>query len=164
MRFILIKLSLLAIAVGVCASPTLAAETVTAELNVSAEVVDTCVFTSVSPLGFATIDTTKDTTETSIGSVEIACTSGHTGVSVTLDGGENASGGVRSMISSATDTVPYKVYTQANHTGEIAIDGNAWSGNLIAAVAQTISVYGMVPKGNYLLGTYADTITVTMNY
>jgi len=164
MRFAPIKISLLAIAAGICATPTLAAEQATTTLGVSATVVDTCVFTSALPLGFATIDTSKDTTETTVGSVVIACTSPHTGVSVTLDGGENASASVRNMISAASDTVPYKVYTQANHTGEIAIGGDAWSGDLSAAVAKTISVYGMVPKGNYQTGAYGDTITVTMNY
>lgn len=125
---------------------------------------DTCSLTATTALAFGTIDASTNTSETTPGVVQVLCTGPHVGVSVTMDGGDNPSGGVRYMSDGGSNTLPYFIYSDAGHSGAVAEGGTIFSGNISANVAQNIQVFGQVPSGTYDAGNYSDVIVVTLTY
>ena len=136
----------------------------TANLNVSAVVLDSCTLTAATALAFASIDTSSASNEVTPGSVVVLCTGNRTGASVTLGGGENISGGTRRMASTGGAFLPYSVYADASRSSAIASGGTLFSGNITALVPQAIAVHGQVPAGSYSAGLYSDTILVTLTH
>lgn len=153
------------VALGVCASgaPAMAAEETT-NLNVNAIVADSCTVVAGTALSFATIDTTSDANQTVPGVITVVCTSSRTGMSVSLGGGGQASGGLRYMSDGGTNTIPYKLHSDISHNTEVAIDGDVFNGNASPAIPVIIPVYGQIPAGNYAAGAYSDTVLVTLTH
>lgn len=154
-------LSIAAAGTMALAAPSFAA-TDTAVLGVSATVADTCVVAASLPLAFATFDSGSVIDEDSAGLVSVICSSNKV-VQVSLGGGLNESSGQRQMIGTG-NLVPYNVHSDASHSTAVAVDGDLFNGAVVAAVPTNLSVYGQIPAGDYVAGTYADTITVTLTY
>ena len=157
-------LSAAALALLSIAPQTTNAATLTADLNVLAVVLDTCLVTSASTLTFANPSATAATNETTPGTITILCTGAHNDVTVTLGGGANAAGGVRKMADTQSNLLPYSVFSNAGHTSAVAIDGEIYNDDLAPATPVVLTVYGQVPAGTYAAGTYRDTVLVTLNY
>ncbi|GAA6187912.1 spore coat U domain-containing protein [Litorivita sp. NS0012-18] len=148
-----------------CAAATVAgAAEETANLSVSALVLDSCTLTAATALSFATIDSANASNEVTPGSIVVLCTGNRTGASVALSGGDNFSGGTRKMVSTSGDLLPYSIYSDAGRSSAIASGGAVFSGNLSAVVPQVIPVYGQIPAGSYSAGLYTDTILVTLTH
>ncbi|MEO8460551.1 MAG: spore coat protein U domain-containing protein [Dokdonella sp.] len=77
--------------------------------------------------------------------------------------------GVMSGTGSNTDQVPYQLYSNAGYstvwgnTATTTTIGNGVAG-AGSGLAQTISVYATAPSANFTPDSYADTVTVTVNY
>lgn len=137
----------------------------TANLGVSASVLDTCILTAPIPLTFGTLDASSDTTQTTPGQIAVTCTAAKTGVTITLGGGGAASSGLRHMSDLAGEnTLPYRLYSDATHEDEVAVDGTVYNGDISAVLELPISVYGKIPAGSYATGAYSDTVLVTLTY
>jgi spore coat protein U-like protein len=163
LRIALKLLALFTIFVSVNTSVSLA-ETTTGDLIVSATVADTCTLTATTTLDFGTVTASTTTSEDTAGELEILCTGAHIGVTVTMDGGDNPSGGQRYLSDGGSNTIAYSIHSDSGHTSAVAIDGTIFTGNISANVAQPVPVYGQIPSGSYNAGSYGDTITATLTY
>lgn len=139
------------------------AATSTGTLLVTAAVLDTCLVVAT-PLAFGDLDGSAATAELAPAVVTVTCTSNKTGLTVDLGEGGNASAGQRYMVSVGGQTLPYDIYTDSGHSAEVAVDGEIFNGDVTAVIPTAISVYGMIPEGDYNLGAYTDTVTITVTY
>jgi spore coat protein U-like protein len=145
------------------AQPAAAAET-TADLGVSASVLESCNLSAVTALAFGPVATNAATPQITPGVVSIVCTNTKPSVTVSLDGGAQPDGTTRRMATSGGAFLPYKVHSDAGHANEISIGGTLYSGGVTAAVPTLLNVFGEIPQGNYSAGEYSDTIVVTLTY
>lgn len=96
-------------------------------------------------------------------SVIVTCTSGLS-PRLTLDGGLNGSDALRKMVSGNT-LIPYRLYSDATHNSEIAINHSM---SLVAdGTAQNVPIYGRILPADQTstapaAGTYVDTVTATL--
>lgn len=139
-----------------------ATNTATGTLSVSAIVANSCTVAST-PLLFATIDASTETSEATPAAVSVTCTATQSNVTVSLGGGSNASGGQRHMANGNSDLLPYALYSDAAHSSSVGVDGTVFSGSL-GTLTKAFNVYGTVPAGAYPAGTYTDSVLVTLNY
>jgi len=102
----------------------------------------------------------------STGTVNVYCTAG-TLATVSLDLGSHASGATRRMLAGAANFLNYEIYRDAARTiiwnavntdsGTSASKNTPISGGFVA--------YGRIPAGqDVTMGSYADTMLVTVNY
>lgn len=145
------------------------AATTTTTFSVDATVSDSC-SVSATQLDFGAIDplnnATNDTDATS--TVDVTCSSG-TGYDVGLDAGTGGDGTVtgRAMSDGGTNTLNYSLYTDSARTTNWDDAGGT---NTVTGTgdgtALSHTVYGRVPSGQETtpVGTYTDTITVTVTY
>jgi spore coat protein U-like protein len=143
-------------------TPAMAAVS-TSNLSISATVLDLCKVTADS-VAFGNLSNTSSTNEASAGNIEVICTSAKSSVTVTLGSGENADGTQRQMVSSGGDTVPYALHSDSAHSNAVAVDGAIYTGAVAVATPKNIAVYGQVPAGDYVAGSYTDTVLVTLTY
>ncbi|HYI48983.1 MAG TPA: spore coat U domain-containing protein [Allosphingosinicella sp.] len=147
-------------------APALAA-TVSAPLTVNATVTANCTV-STSPLAFGDVDSTSASDVDAAGGLSITCTNG-SGWTASADvgSGSGASFANRRMTSGA-NLLNYNIYTTAartvvwgDGTGSTATIGGTGSGS-----AQAVTVYGRVAGGqtSVPIGSYADTVSVTVTY
>ena len=143
-----------------CASA--AAATATNTFTVTATVSATCAVTPTG-LAFGTYATAQvDATS----SITVTCTS-TTPYNVGLDAGTGASATVLARKMTGTGaTLNYTLYSDSGRTtnwGNTAgTDTVAGTG---AGTAQTLTVYGRIPAGQYVVpGNFTDTITATVYY
>ena len=150
--------------VTIMSSPLYAASQATGALSVSATVIDTCTVTAT-PMAFASLNTSVITNNATPSQITIICTSEKTGVNVTLDGGTAWSGSERQMTNQANNKLPYSLYKDAARETELS-SGDTISTNMaITAVEPTfINIFGQVTAGDYAVGIYSDTVTITVNY
>ncbi|SDP83494.1 Spore coat protein U (SCPU) domain-containing protein [Rhodoferax sp. OV413] len=139
------------------------AASATANFNVTATVLTSCTV-SATDLVFGTYDggSASDTTTTSTISVNCSLLTPYT---ISLNSGTYASGAVRRM-GSGTSRLTYEIYRDAGMTGIFgtvaAVLGVSGIG---AGVAVPATIYGKIPKNqNVTPGSYADQITVTVDY
>jgi spore coat protein U domain-containing protein, fimbrial subunit CupE1/2/3/6 len=158
------------VALGIIAlSNTLAsAATATASLGVSATVSNNCTI-STTPLAFGPYDPAGINASTNLdgtATVVIACTKG-AAATIGLNPGSNASGSVRRMANGSV-YLTYEVYKE---TARTSVWGNSGidlydAGTAPSSAAQTFTVYGRVAAGqtSATAGSYADTLTATVNF
>lgn len=151
---------------GLTAGSAMAA-TSTTTFGVNATVADSC-SVSATALDFGSIDplagTDKDTTTT----IDVTCTNTTT-YDVGLDAGATTGATVtaRQMTDASTNTLDYSLYSDSGRTTNwgdtVGSDTVAGTGD---GTAQVLTVYGRVPSGQQTatVGTYSDTITVTVTY
>ena len=151
-----------------------------ASLSVSADINASCTI-STTDLSFGTYDAivanaSQDLTETA--TISTTCTSGATSV-VTMGGGDHpsfsrgrgpGSGTIRNMANEgSTSYLRYEIYADASHT--IVWNYSQVSMSSVASVtgtgaSQDMTVYGKVFKNqkDAAAGSYADTVTIGVNY
>ena len=151
--------------VAIAAQPALAA-TASANLGVSATVTSDC-SVSTSAVAFGNVDVTTGDAVDATGGLSVTCTNG-TAWSASADAGagSGATLAVRKM-TSGTDLLSYALYVDSGRTSAwgdgaatATIDGTG-NGSL-----QSSTVYGRVFGGqnSSVVGSYADTVAVTVTY
>lgn len=151
------------------------AETDTADLAVSATVVNTC---AIGPgtLAFGSAlsaavnaatgaaGTTANVDADSGASISIICTNGAS-AAITGGAGANAAGSVRKMLS-GSDLLPYELYTDSGRTTVFnATNSIPYTGT--GAATTTTAIYGRILGTDLAAakkGSYADTVAMTITY
>jgi spore coat protein U domain-containing protein, fimbrial subunit CupE1/2/3/6 len=145
-----------------------AAGSASANLSVSASVANNCTI-STSPLAFGAYDPVVANASSNLdatGMVTVACTKGAT-ATIGLGLGSNASGNTRRMTDGSTNFLTYEVYQDSSRS---AVWGNSGAELLSPSAAPSKStrdftVYGRIPSNQDVpAGSYADTVTATVNF
>jgi spore coat protein U-like protein len=147
------------------------AGTATSQFQVTASVAANCTITSTS-LGFGPYDPIVNNAASPLnqtGSVSVSCTKG-AGIEVGLDVGlyhTNATGTTRAMKETASaNYLNYELYLDSGHTtvwNNIAPNWATWTST--GKTAHELTIYGQVPSAqDVAIGSYADTITATVNF
>jgi spore coat protein U-like protein len=114
--------------------------------------------------GYDPIVTNKTTALTATGSITITCNQNTVGT-VALNNGlysANASGTTRAM-ASGTNYLSYELYTTSARS--VVWSSTNTVSDTGTGSAQTLSVYGTIPAGqNKAIGSYSDTVTVTVTF
>lgn len=128
------------------------------------ETVDFGNLTTVGPLGTAVNKTA---------SLKVKCNSGAAYTVYLGDGNQRISGGYRQM-KNGTALLPYQLYKDSARTqvwdetgGTTATGGTGGVNGTGAGTDQTLTVYAQIPAGVVVpgtLGTYTDTVIVTVTY
>lgn len=150
-------------AIVAIASVPAVATTTTASLAISANVLSTCSLTGGSiPFGTYTSAQLDQS-----GTMSVLCTNG-VPYTVALDAGAGSGATIsaRKMTGSGGGTLNYSLYRE---TGRTSNWGNTGTSDTVAGtgsgVAQTVTVYGRIPAGQTpLVGSYTDTVTITLTY
>ncbi len=160
------------IAILAIASVTARAGTTTSTFAVTANVISSCVINSVGALGFGAYDPNAATALTGTSTINVNCTKGSP-YTVALDYGiHGGTAANRIMQDAGTDTLNYNLYVDSGYTkvwNSTCVAGNNCDSGTGAgpgvANQQTYTVYGQLPAGqNAPVGSYSDTITVTVNF
>jgi spore coat protein U-like protein len=145
---------------------TASAATTTTTFGVTATVSDSCSVTA-SALGFGTIDPTSGTATDATTTIDVTC-SNSTTYDIGLDAGTTSGATVtsRQMDDGGGNLLDYALYSDSGRTTNwgdtVGTDTVAGTGD---GTAQTHTVYGRVPdQPTALVGSYSDTITVTVTY
>ena len=177
---------MVAMALGAgCASQALAG-TATTNLSVSASVAKNCALTT-NAVAFGAYDPVAthaaagvDLNNGTAGSVNVTCTKGSTGITITLGLGANVLGSTRRMLGGTSgDFLSYELYQPSAGTpwgctfpgatvwGTAGANiytptGVTWS----ALAAQSFKVCGTVAKGQNVSAdaSYTDTVVATVNF
>lgn len=146
-----------AIALGALASPALA------------DILGQC-NASVTGVAFGIYDPLSPNALASTAAITVSCTLVANASSITIDLSAGASGSfVTRSLSSGADALSYNLYQDAAHT-QIWGDGTGGSIEFSGKVTPgkpslSATVYGVLPAAqDVAVGSYLDTITVTVNY
>lgn len=143
------------------------AATTSTSFGVSASVSDSC-SVSASALDFGTIDVMANIDTDATTTIDVTCSSS-TDYNIGLDAGTatGASVTTRQMTDASSNALNYSLYSESGRTTNwgdtVGTDTVADTGS---GSAQTHTVYGRVPSGqtSAVVGSYSDTITVTVTY
>ena len=133
-------------------------------LNITATVIAQCTITTT-PVAFGEISPTQAATAT--GSITISCDDDNTLDSVTLDGGNNESGGTRQMTDNADHYVPYTLSVGGSSVapdGDIASSFTLIGGGPYEASADVEGGIAAVVAPGREVGDYSDAVTITVTY
>jgi spore coat protein U-like protein len=127
-----------------------------------------CSFNSVTGINFGAYDVFNSSHTDSTGSITYTCVSLLTPITIDLSKG-NASSYVTRQMRQSTNTLEYNLFLDATRT-TIWGDGTGGSSRygpimppLLTQV--TVTVYARIPaRQNARVGSYTDTITVTINF
>jgi spore coat protein U-like protein len=149
------------------------AATKTTTFPVTANVISNCTITAT-PVAFGAYDPVVVNSPTGVnatatGTVSVNCTKGDAGVWVGLDNGSNYLAPNRRMLSGVANYLNYGLYQDAAFTtawgNTAATAPAAFPAFASAGTAQTLTVFGQLPKGqDAVVGAYTDTVTATVNY
>jgi spore coat protein U-like protein len=137
----------------------------TANMTVTATVVNTCQLRNTPLLGFGALNPLTVNTDVAIG-IDWACTNGFV-TSIALGGGGSGNIAARTMASGG-NALPYQLYTNAGRT---TIFGDGTTGSLVPVTGvgygttNTVQVYGRVTQAAAQAapaGAYTDTVLVTI--
>lgn len=159
---------LLAVALAMAQGATPAfAGTAQDTFQVTASVVPSCRFTTAVDVNFGDLDVYGFGTKLANGSVSVLCTKAGS-YTIELDNGVNPDGSGNRQMANGTAVLPYELY-QDQATTKVWKSGNdalAFAGD---GLIDAMTVYGvlvwtqdMLP--NAPVGSYADTVTATVNY
>ena len=138
------------------------AATAPATFAVTATVQATCLI-SASPLAFGVYTGVAIAINTTI---TVTCTN-TTAYDVGLDPGTYAAATVttRRMTGPAAAGLPYALFQDVPHAVNWGNSTGSWEHGTGNGAAQVITVYGQIAAGLFVTpGSYADTITATVNY
>jgi spore coat protein U-like protein len=152
---------------AICLPAPAIAGTASGSLATSATVTANCTV-STSALAFGNVDSTSASNVDATGGLTITCTNGSAwAASAGVGGGSGASYADRRMTAGG-NLLSYNIYTSAarttvwgDGTGSTATLGGTGTGS-----AQSVTVYGRVGGGQSTvpIGSYADTVSVTITY
>jgi spore coat protein U-like protein len=148
----------------VSVAPAAQAATTTANMSVQLILASSCAIGSVATLDFGSV-TGLTSALTATANILVTCTSG-TPYTVELGAGTGtgATTAVRKMTSGA-NTVNYSIYKEGTHTNVLGTGATDRLSSTGTASAQTFTAYGQVPiQSTPPIGTYADTVLVTVTY
>ena len=150
------------------AAPAVAGVTNT-DLAVSAAVEATCTV-STTAVAFGGVNTLSATADVANGALIVTCTPGTTWAATAgLGNGTGATFALRKMtIAATTNTLSYTLYTNSTRTiiwGDGVSPNGSFTGTGTGA-AQANTIYGRVPgsQGTAAIGSYADTVAVTVTF
>jgi spore coat protein U-like protein len=141
------------------------AATATTTFNVTATVLDGCSVTATN-MSFGTFINT--TTSTTTNTINVICNN-ETQYSIALTPGNNGGPNFTRNLVSGNNLLPYNIYKDNAYT-QIWGDGTGGSTTMANLVAngseQSYTAFGKIPpiENEPASGTYADTITVSVNY
>jgi spore coat protein U-like protein len=154
--------------VSIAAGRTLAGQTATSSLTVTASVAKNCTI-STAPVNFGAYDTVAANATApldGIGTITVTCTKGAV-AKVGLNAGSNAQGTTRRMSQGAAAFLTYELYKDAAHatvwgdTADTALDVPAAPNRN----PRTFTAYGRVPAAqDATVGNYTDTVVATVNF
>ncbi|HVZ75163.1 MAG TPA: spore coat U domain-containing protein [Polyangia bacterium] len=128
-----------------------------------------CSFMSATGPAFGSYDVFKASSTDSAGNLSFTCTGGAS-LTITLSAGLGMSYTPRLLQRMGGGaTLPYNLYLDGNHT-QIWGDGNGSTFvngplNPVDGAINMISIYGSIPPNQDVpLGTYNDTVVVTLNF
>jgi spore coat protein U-like protein len=155
-----VSLSTLALFICLTGTPALYAATATTTFNVTATVPTSCSVSAGGDLAFGSYTGTQiDATTT----VSITCTNG-TAYTAGLDDGLNYSAPNRRM-ANGTAYLNYELYSDSGRTTRWGNATGSWVSDTGTGSAQSKTVYGRLAGSQTLVvGSYTDTITVTITY
>jgi len=158
-----LRCALAALAFGL-AAPALA-QTATANLAVSATVVNNCSITA-NPIVFGNYDPITAAAVDGAGSVVVTCTATRAWWVGLGAGSGGATAGVSRSMSLGASRLGYELYQDNGRTtvwGNTQATGVAGTGS---GAAQTVPVYGRVAAGQTTVpaGGYADSVVATVNF
>ena len=153
------KILLAAGATVALAAPSFASTQAT-NFTVNANVAGTCTV-SANNLSFGSYTGAQDDVTSTVGA---NCTTG-TAYTLSMSNGNNYAGGSRRVAAGGGNYLNYAIYTDAAHT----TNWDTTAGHTVAGTGngavQSINMYGSMPAGQTgAVGTYNDTITVTITY
>lgn len=136
---------------------TASAQTASEDLSVTLEVASEC---SVTTTAVAFSGYTGTANSDAAGEINVTCTDGAS-YSVTLAATSGGSG--TRTLTSGSDTLNYSLYSDSGRSTLFPeSSGEARNGT---GASQTIPVYGRVASGQAVkVGSYSDTVTVTVTY
>jgi spore coat protein U-like protein len=152
---------------AVCLPAPAIAGTASGSLATSATVTANCTV-STSALAFGNVDSTSASNVDATGGLSITCTNGSAWTaSAGVGAGSGASYANRRM-TAGSDLLNYNIYTSAART-TVWGDGTASTGTIGgtgSGSAQSVTVYGRIAGGQtgVPVGSYADTVAVTISY
>lgn len=152
---------------ALCLPAPAIAGTAGGSLAASATVTANCTI-STSALAFGNVDSTSASDVDATGGLTITCTNGSAWTaSAGVGAGSGASFAGRRM-SAGANLLSYNIYTSAART-TVWGDGTASTatiGGTGSGAAQSVTVYGRVGGGQtgVPIGSYADTVAVTISY
>lgn len=151
---------------GLWLAPAAEAATTTTTFPVTATVLKACIVTAA-PLAFGNYDPTATSPVDTTATLSVLCTVG-TSFTVGLNAGTGSGATVTTrQMTNGANTLNYALYQEATRTSNW---GNTPGTDTPAAttapvLASTLTVYGRLPASqNVPVGSYADTVTVTVNY
>lgn len=118
---------------------------------------------SANPLSFGTYAGVLLDASTTL---SVTCTSG-TAYNVGLNAGTATGASVtnRMMTGPSSVHLNYSLFSNSSYTTNWGNSTGSWVSGTGTGSAQTLTVYGQIPAGQYPVpGSYADTITATVNY
>ena len=147
---------------------TIDAASTSTSLSVTASVNNNCTI-STAALAFGAYDpvvTNASSPLDGTGTVTIACTKGAT-TTIGLGLGNNATGSTRRMTDGSGNYLTYEAYQESSHS---TVWGTSGAGLLTPAAApskaaRSFTVYGRIAGSQDIpAGSYADTVTATVNF
>ena len=141
------------------------AATATTSFQVTATVPDSCVV-SANDLNFGNYNPVSGNDLDGSSTIDVTCTLGTT-YNIGLDKGLGTGASVASRkMASGSDLLDYSLYQDSNRN---TVWGNTVSTDAVSGtgtgIAQSYTVYGRVPASQVVpVGTYTDTITVTVTF
>lgn len=101
----------------------------------------------------------------STGTIDVRCSPGNTNYTISLDNGLYGTISNRKMRnSSSNDTLSYNLYISATYT-TLWGDGVGGGATVSGSKAEKFTVYGRIPPLQDVgIGSYSDSITVTVNF
>jgi len=158
-KALFVAISVVALGAGNAAFAT------TDSFTVSATVIENCTV-SADDLAFGNYDPIVANAASGAGDIPdsadltVICTDGSE-VSITLDDGDNYSGGRR--MTDGTDFLSYELYKEVGHSTVFGGSGGTAVAHSGTGASQTVTVFGNLPGGqNVPVGSYSDIIDVTI--
>lgn len=129
----------------------------------------TCTFGTITGVNFGSYDVLSASPGTGTGTITYSCRNVGTTAQMTMDLSAGSSGTFANRtLRSGANILTYNLYSTASNT---QVWGNGTGTTYHFSVdptdknAHTLTVYGTIPAGqNVGVGSYTDTITVTMNF
>lgn len=148
-------------------SQTSLAATATANLSVTATVINACAFGTITSVAFGNYDPTSATANNNTGSIVVQCTLGDV-YNIALNPGTFAGATVttRRMTGPSAGGLAYSLFRDAGRTlnwGQtIGTDTLQQTGT---GLAQTATVFGQIPASQAVTaGGYSDTVGITVTF